>query len=60
VPPATFAALTKESVNLANLGLLEFRLVRGLGAGQERMTAILGGFKRSTLHRNIDLGSNLQ
>jgi hypothetical protein len=26
--------LTKESVNLANLGLLEFRVVRGLGAGQ--------------------------
>lgn len=26
--------VTKESVNLANLGLLEFRLVRELGAGQ--------------------------
>jgi len=29
------ARTMKGSVNLANLGLLEFRLVRGLGAGQQ-------------------------
>ena len=33
----------RGSVNLANLGLLEFRLVRGLGAGQWRLWQPLPG-----------------